>query len=213
MATKSAEELRENRASKRRKLTRASIIAETADAIRRDGEDDLSLDDVAAELGLTKPALYYYFKTREGLLLDVFVAEMMNVARFVDDAVQATSSAPDAIEAFVRALVEYHEASPEMSRFLRHRPSAMKPDPENGDFDVTRLYPVTETIFGAIVARFQAAKSSGKTGVKAPRRLAFLVFTSTTGLLGAKDILDPPSYGELVNDLIAMLQARLHPEE
>jgi TetR/AcrR family transcriptional regulator len=48
---------------------RGAIIREAARAFNRRGYHGTNLDEVAERLGITKPALYYYIKDKEALLL------------------------------------------------------------------------------------------------------------------------------------------------
>lgn len=209
MAKSSTNKSRETRTSKRRGLTRAAIVNATAAAIQKDGEEDFSLDEVAAELGLTKPALYYYFKTREVLLLDVFVAEMENVAKRVDEAVEKTKSASEAIEVFVRTLSDYHDANTEMFRFLQRRPALMNAEDPEGTPSIERMLPINDLLLRATVTRIMQAVQDGSSTVEAPRRLAFLLFTTATGVLAVRDVIDAADHEAMVDDLIEMFQARL----
>ena len=53
-------------------LKRQAVIAEAVRAFGRNGYQNTSLDDIAGKLNVTKPALYYYFKSKEELLAVLF---------------------------------------------------------------------------------------------------------------------------------------------
>ncbi|MDT8286640.1 MAG: TetR/AcrR family transcriptional regulator [Elusimicrobiales bacterium] len=52
--------------------TRAKILRAAIRMISDQGPDAVSMESIAAELGLTKPLLYYYFKNKEELIEKVF---------------------------------------------------------------------------------------------------------------------------------------------
>lgn len=52
------------------RLKRQAVIAEAVRAFGRDGYQNTSLDDIAGRLNVTKPALYYYFKSKNELLYE-----------------------------------------------------------------------------------------------------------------------------------------------
>lgn len=54
------------------------IILIASDLFARKGYRATRLDDIAQEMGMTKPALYYYFKNKHQILLSIF-NEIMNI--------------------------------------------------------------------------------------------------------------------------------------
>jgi AcrR family transcriptional regulator len=66
---------KENRSSSRRDApsnTRREQILEIATRTFQKGFRATSLDEVAAEMGVTRPALYYYFRSKEELLAAIY---------------------------------------------------------------------------------------------------------------------------------------------
>lgn len=64
-------------------LRRRTLIAEAARVFNKLGFANASLDDIAANLQITKPALYHYFKSKDELLFECFAMSF----DFADDAV------------------------------------------------------------------------------------------------------------------------------
>ena len=79
----SAETKRSARTERRREQTRTEILSATREVILRDGVQDFAIASVAEELGLTKPALYYYFDSKEALMFEFLLAEWIDAAREV----------------------------------------------------------------------------------------------------------------------------------
>ena len=53
-------------------LNRREQILEIATHLFQKGFRATSLDEVAAEMGVTRPALYYYFRSKEELLVAIY---------------------------------------------------------------------------------------------------------------------------------------------
>lgn len=51
-------------------LKRQAVIAEASKAFGRQGSQNVSLDEIANALNVTKPALYYYFKSKQELIYE-----------------------------------------------------------------------------------------------------------------------------------------------
>ena len=51
-------------------LKKKAVILEAARAFGRRGAANVSLDEIAAALNVTKPALYYYFKNKQDLIYE-----------------------------------------------------------------------------------------------------------------------------------------------
>src|SRR5262245_24854897 len=59
------------RRERRRAQSREEIIEAVARVILRDGIGKLTLEAVAADIGLTKAALYYYYPSKDALLFEM----------------------------------------------------------------------------------------------------------------------------------------------
>jgi len=85
-------------------IKRREQILEIAAHLFQKGFRATSLDDVAAEMGVTRPALYYYFRSKEELLAAIYDR---GVGVLIDRAAPlfAQGLAPDAL---LRKLIEVH---------------------------------------------------------------------------------------------------------
>jgi AcrR family transcriptional regulator len=63
-------------------LKRRAVLQSAARLIRRIGYDTLSLGDIATDLHVAKPTIYYYFKNKEEIVCDLMT---MSVAAFMDE--------------------------------------------------------------------------------------------------------------------------------
>ena len=76
--------------------TRQRIQEVARDLFARQGVQRTSLQDIADELGITKPALYYHFASREELVRSILVPLIDEGEQFVE--VQESRARPDARE-------------------------------------------------------------------------------------------------------------------
>jgi TetR/AcrR family transcriptional repressor of nem operon len=102
-------------ATERGRRTRERIVAAAAALIDRHGVDAVSLDQLRAEIGVSKSQLYHYFADREDLVRAVIAWQS---ARVVDEAEEALSRVRTLrdLERFFAALVTAHVAGDEILR-------------------------------------------------------------------------------------------------
>ena len=58
---------------------RTEILAVAARLFREKGYISASLDDITNEIGITKPAIYYYFKAKEDILFEICMTQINNL--------------------------------------------------------------------------------------------------------------------------------------
>ena len=105
----------EAREAKRQRLLDAAVTV-----VRREGPG-VSMDEIAAEAGVTKPIVYRVFGDREGLtkaLADRFADEL---ARSLQDAITAAPTDRDRVRSAIDTYVAFIEREPSIVRFLIHR--------------------------------------------------------------------------------------------
>jgi len=108
-----AERRRELRAQRREELLDAAI-----DVVRRDGPN-VSMDQIAAECGITKPIIYRHFGDRDGLLAELalrFVGRLIDLLR---PAAATDAPAHDLLRHTIDAYLELIETDTNVYRFLR----------------------------------------------------------------------------------------------
>jgi AcrR family transcriptional regulator len=199
---------REARNERRREQTRAEILDTAREAVLRNGTGGFTLANVADELAFTKPALYYYFDSKEALLFEVLLKEWEDLAKDVEAAVEPTESGADAIEELMRAVFDHYRDRLELF-MLFHK---MGP---GGDFrgvigptELERIHPLNALLYGGAEARLRADQKKGLfPRNRDPRRFAFTAHTAVIGLLNMKAIAasaDDPlihSDDDLIDDL------------
>lgn len=98
---------------------RALILEAAARLLDRGLLQDVSLNAIAQEAGLSKPNLYRYFESREDILLALFIEDLRG---FRDQVIAATASvqpgSPGAAETVAEILVDAYDSRPRLCRFL-----------------------------------------------------------------------------------------------
>ncbi len=199
---------REARNERRREQTRAEILETACDVVLRNGLAGFTLADLAEELGLTKPALYYYFESKEALLFELLLREWVAAATEVQAAVERTDNGADAVEQLMRTVFDRYRDRLEL--FVLHY--KMGPGGEFvgvvGPEELERLRPINDMLYGGAAARLRAdQRSGGFPKQRDPRRFAFTAHTAVIGLLNMKAIVaaanDPLIHSDedLIDDL------------
>jgi AcrR family transcriptional regulator len=80
---------------------RALIIKSAAHVFGRKGFHATTLEEIAAELKVTKASLYYYFSTKEELLFEVHLLSMEDVLSRIDEVRQTRRSPVDQLRAAI----------------------------------------------------------------------------------------------------------------
>jgi len=209
---------REARNERRRDQTRSEILDTARDAVLRSGLASFTLAAVADELALTKPALYYYFDSKEALLFELLLREWVESATEVQAAVEETENGADAVEQLMRTVFNRYRNRLELFvLFFKMGPG--------GDFEgmigpkeLERFRPINDMLYGGAEARLRADQHTGDFPKKRdPRRFAFSAHMAVIGLLNMKAIVaaakDPliHSDDDLIEDLCTTFRdAALH---
>jgi AcrR family transcriptional regulator len=199
---------REARNERRREQTRAEILETACDVVLRNGLAGFTLADLAEELGLTKPALYYYFESKEALLFELLLREWVAAATEVQAAVERTDNGADAVEQLMRTVFDRYRDRLEL--FVIHY--KMGPGGEFvgvvGPEELERLRLINDMLYGSAAARLRAdQRRGGFPKQRDPRRFAFTAHTAVIGLLNMKAIVaaasDPLIHSDedLIDDL------------
>lgn len=83
-------------------LKKQAVIAEASRAFGRHGYKNVSLDQIAATLNVTKPALYYYFKNKQELIYECHELSMALGDRVLQDAIVRETTGYQRIATFIK---------------------------------------------------------------------------------------------------------------
>jgi AcrR family transcriptional regulator len=83
-------------------VKREAVIRAAARAFNERGYHHTSLDDIAADLGVTKPTVYYYVANKEQLLFECFLAGLKPIRAALREADRLEGTGRDRLNAVVR---------------------------------------------------------------------------------------------------------------
>ena len=205
---------RSDRNKRRRAQTRTEILDSARELVLQNGLVGFTLAALADDLGLTNPALYYYFDSKEAVLFELLLREWGESAVEVQSAVEETDNGIDAVEQLMRTVFNrYRDRLELFVLFFKMGPG--------GDFEelvgpdeLERFRPINEMLYGGAEARLRADQRTGEFPRKRdPRRFAFTAHMAVIGLLNMKAIVaaakDPLIHSDedLIDDLCTTFRA------
>lgn len=217
-AKKKTESTRVQRLERKRAQSREEILEATKRVILRDG-NGATLDAIAAEVGLTKAALYYYYPSKDALLFEIMFQILMSEATATRDSVEATDNGGDALAALIRSTVTRY--APRLDDFRLAFLHGQVSPPEAKELLPSffqRIRPLNDFIYGTTSRKLEATGKETRSGVP-PRRLAFLAHMAAIGLLTMKGMVesvgDPLIYSDeqLIDDLAKIFRAAAAPPD
>ena len=152
----------------------AQAVAAASQLFADRGYAAVTMDDVAAELGVTKPLLYTYFGNKERLFLACMEPAGENLTATVLEAVEAASDPADALERGIRAFFAFMDADREAWRVLFDETR-----PADGEV-ARRVQEHRERLTGLVAGAILAGL---------PARAAVEVEALSTAILGASEAL------------------------
>lgn len=204
------------RSQRKRQQARNEILDATREVVLEHGLAGFTLDDVAERTELTKPALYYYFRSKDELAAELFLREWSAAADAVEASVEQTESAAEALEALVRTYVEYYAGRPDL--FLMTHAEVPRRDNAElfGPAQLERIRPTNDQLYGGSEQRIESDRRSSEVPPN-PRRLVFVAHLAAIGLLTYKTLVesvgDPLIYSdeELIEEIVRLLHLGLAP--
>ena len=97
---------------------REKVLA-AAELFAEQGLDATKMEDVASATGVPKATLYYYFEGKQDILAFLFSEVLDEVARAIDEALQAEGTAADRLRLAIVAHLRIFERLPAASRALQ----------------------------------------------------------------------------------------------
>lgn len=186
--------------------TNKKILNAAQDLLSKGGANAVSFDKVAAELGITKQAVLYWFPSKSALLAAMFIDWLDAEAQAAEDAVKSAKTANEAISAFVTEIVSFHAENFDRFRMMYLAPQTLKVGSQvsRKDGAIGEINQVTSRLYGCLAEKLDANSIEG-------RQTAFIVHSSVLGLvmmLALADSISDPlahSQSDLVNALVSRL--------
>ncbi|GAB4287679.1 MAG: TetR/AcrR family transcriptional regulator [Deferrisomatales bacterium] len=119
---------------------REQIFAAGAQLFAEKGYERTSLQEVADRLGVTKPALYYYYRSKEDLLFEIMSFCIDHVTRDITDILARELAPPERLAELVRRYVRFFTSHPHELTILSTAVDSLSPGPREVIVDKQRHY-------------------------------------------------------------------------
>ena len=192
--------------------TRERILEAATDLFGLRGVDAVSLDVIAAEVGVAKQTLLYWFASKDDLVQAVLVQAALQLTVAIEAAIRASTDDPlDRIDAVVRAVFRPAVRRPSLLGLLRE---VSRLSPLVGERFNDELRPLVDRA----VSYLQKEMDAGRVRRADPRLIAALCYATVTGIATEPEVLRtvgwaPPTaeLRRLRTELLAFLRAALAP--
>lgn len=192
--------------------TRERILEAALTRFGTRGVDAVSLDEIAADVGVRKQTVLYWFASKEELVDAVLAAAALELAVVIDAAVRAAPDEPLAqIDAVVRAAFRPAVRRPALLGLVRELSRLPAPQAE-------RLRAHVDPLIERAVAFLGRSMAAGQLRRGDPRLVAALAYATLTGIATEPEALrgvgwEPSAEGlrRLRTELRAFLRAALAP--
>lgn len=186
---------------KKRKKARNEILGAANSILQMSGVESVTLASVAAELGMTKQALYHYFSSKEALMGALIASLLEEEVAALVSAVQRADSDQSVLDVLIRAFYEHYRGNLAAFRTV-YCQSQIYGAPALGLGEQTirdEINPRTHRLFDCLEERMSDDGASA-TERKQVRRLAFVAWTSALGLLTMLSVADAADDPLIHND-------------
>ncbi len=196
----------------RRSGTRDTILERATDLFGLRGFEAVSLDQIAADVGVAKQTLLYWFPSKDDLIEQVLAATAAELAVVVEAAIRSAPDDPlDRIEAVVKAVFRPAVRRPALLGLVREigrLPSS------SSDALTTRVQPLV----ARAVQWMRSEMDAGRLRSGDPSVIVALVYATVTGIATEPEALravgwnaDISGLRRLRDELVLFLRAALTP--
>lgn len=168
----------------RRERMRQEILEAAKALLLSEGPDAVTLGGVSNRLGVTKPAIYHYFPSKEALTRSLVASLIDEEIGQLESAVERAGPSDNPIGAMIRAFHTHYRANLHAFRFV-YGQLQLYVKPELGiDAEMVRseITPRTRHLFDLMELRLASREQGSREG-RSMRRLAFVAWISVLGLL------------------------------
>ena len=179
------------RVREKRRQARREILDAARRLLREEGIEAVTLASVASQLGMTKPALYHYFPTKDALVGSLVTSLLNEEIEALIEAVEAEDDVARILGTLIRAFYRHYIRRLDAFRLV-YCHSQLGPAVDLGMNPETirdEINPRTRHLFDVLEARLAGAGVS-EAGRHEARRLAFTAWTSALGLLTMLSVSD-----------------------
>jgi TetR/AcrR family transcriptional regulator len=192
--------------------TRTRILHVATDLFGTRGVDAVSLDVIAADVGIAKQTLLYWFPSKDDLVQAVLAAAATELSLGIEAALRAAGDDPlDRVDAIVRAVFRPAVRRPALLGLIRE---VSRLPTQTADRLAGELRPLVDQGIAAL----ESAMDAGLVRRGDPRLIAALCYATVTGIATEPEALravgwspSPSDLRRLRDELRAFLRAALSP--
>ena len=192
------------------RLTRDAIVASAREVVAAEGLGALSLRPLARRLGVTAPALYAHFESKEALVAAVAQEEFATLLERMQDAAHVGAPPVETIKAQSRAYVEYAIEHPSLAQVMFVFAPAWAPDAGAAEL------PIATKAFEVGAVAVTEAIAAGELDGDDPLMVSLTIWSAVHGvatLLSARPALGHDYEQALVDSVIDSVVAGLAPRD
>ena len=158
------------------------ILAAALEAFGTTGFDAVPLDALAAELGISKQTILYWFPSKELLLAAVVEAAAVRLTGVVESALVPAGEGFDRVRAVVRAVFRLAAREPALLGLLREVSRLGPPA-------ATLMTQCLEPLLGRATHFLEAEMDAGRMRRSNPKLLLLAIYSTVIGMLTEVDVL------------------------
>ena len=202
----------------KRERMRQEVLEAAQALLLAEGPDAVTLGAVSSRLGVTKPAIYHYFPSKEALTRSLVASLIDEEIRQLEAAVERAGPRDNPVAVMIRAFHAHYRANFHAFRFV-YGQLQLYVTPEFGiDAEMVRseITPRTRHLFDLLEQRL-APGDLGNKERRSMRRLAFVAWMSVLGLLTmiaiSEGMDDPLLYPdeELLDTIVSVFEQAISP--
>jgi TetR/AcrR family transcriptional regulator len=175
--------------------TRARVVDAAITAFGGRGYDATSLDAIAAELGVRKQTILYYFPSKEALLDAAIDRAGGELSEVLEGALASAGQGWDRVEAVVRSVFRLAARKPELLGLIREV-SRLGPPP------TTRLTTALDPLIQRATAFLEGEMDGGAMRRHDPRLLLLAAYSTVIGVATEVEVLRALGYEPTARSLV-----------
>jgi TetR/AcrR family transcriptional regulator len=178
----------EERKTRKRERARRSLLEVARAVVRERGVRGLTIAAVAERADVSKPAVHYYFASKEALIRQLALDDAHAEHDAVMQAIERAADGPGVLRDFIRAFVEHYADDLEMFRVSYVWGQVVGLDPDLVD---AQINPDMVALFTRLTQRLDAERVAGRLRPDIhTRRLAVVAWTSALGIVSTLSVCD-----------------------
>jgi len=191
MVNKKARSRPSSRIRQKRARARDEILAAARSLLRDGGPDAVTLAAVAGELGMTKPALYHYFSSKEALVRSLVTVLLDEEIEMLVAAVEGERDVGKVLGKLIQAFYDCYVHRLDAFRLVYSQSQLYSGTGSGMDPETLRdeVNPRTRRLFDVLEARL-SPRGASDSERRRLRELAFAAWTSALGLLTILSVAD-----------------------